>query len=254
MEREEEFGRQLASLRRELRALGEGLHRLRIEDARIVYSGQVRSVLEERVRRYYAPAANGGRARCADPTGCAIDAVAFIDQALSAYRESGQEAGVLVVEEQATRLRDRGADGCPRCLDMRMDVAAEMRRYLEIGAGWAEQLGPGPNAEAAARDEAPEKVEAFLAPLCSSMRVGVMMLLDEGPMSLAEMSRRTSLVKGHLQFHLRSLTGAGLVDFDRRTKLYELSGRGGTALAGVLELMRRCEMAGGGGADGASGE
>jgi DNA-binding transcriptional ArsR family regulator len=238
MMQDDEVKRQLASLRADVQALGDDLHRLRQEDVRAVYTEQIRSVLEERVHQHFAPGRMKGRT-CRDPAGCAIDVTTFIGRALSAFKERGMQAGMKVVQDYERHL-DQSKEACRGCLEFKKGIAAEIHNYLDISLGFERHIEPdGRTFPTSAAEVSPEEVEAFLAPLSSAVRVRLLLLLRKEGMSLAEMSRNTGLVKGHLQFHLRSLTEAGLVDFDRRSKVYSLSGRGADVLGGVIDLMRK---------------
>jgi DNA-binding transcriptional ArsR family regulator len=235
---DDEVKKQLASLRADVQALGDDLHRLRQEDVRAVYTEQIRSVLEERVQQHFASPKMRGKV-CRDPAGCAIEITTFVGRALSAYKEAGMAAGMKVVRDYEIRL-GREKDECPGCLDFKKTVAYEIRNYLDISIGFDRHVFPDAGwIQSDLAEVSPEAVESFLAPLSSAVRIRLMLLLRSEKMSLAEMSRSTGLVKGHLQFHLRSLIEAGLVDFDRRSKVYSLSGRGSLVLSGVTELMRK---------------
>lgn len=237
---DDEVKKQLASLRADVQALGDDLHRLRQEDLRTVYSEQIRSVLEERVLEHFS-SRRKGKNGCEDPAACAIEVSSFITRSMAAYKESGLEAGKKVLDGFEAHLREAKATECTDCAEFKRSIAAEIRNYFDISVDWRRQLEPGALTRKRKTAELtvtrPEEVEAFLAPLSSAVRVRLMMLLKDEGMSLAELSRRTALVKGHLQFHLRSLTEAGLVNFDRRTKVYDLSTKGDLVLDGILVLM-----------------
>jgi DNA-binding transcriptional ArsR family regulator len=238
---DEEVRKQLASLRAEVQALGNDLHRLRREDVHDVFSDQVRSVLEEKVQQHFASAKSRGRSGCNDPARCAIEITAFVAKTLAAYKDSGQATAAKVVQEFLEHLAKDRAKECRNCAEFKRSIAADMRNYLEISMGFDQYLAPDSLRGGLAKPSAarPEEVEAFLAPLSNSVRVRLLLLLREEELSLAEMSRRTDLKKGHLQFHLRPLTEAGLVDFNSRTKIYGISAKGGLALNGILALMER---------------
>jgi len=239
---DDEVKEQLASLRAAVQALGDDLHRLRQEDLRTVYSEQIRSVLEERVLQHFSPRRRGKNG-CKDPATCAIEVSSFITRSMAAYKESGLEAGKKVLDGLETQLREAKDTECSSCAEFKRSIAAEIRNYLDLSADWRRQLEPGARARKSGTAKQivprPEEVEAFLAPVSSTVRVRLMMLLKNEGLSLAELSRRTTLVKGHLQFHLRSLTEAGLVNFDRMTKVYDLSTKGELVLDGILMLMRK---------------
>ncbi|HSV42093.1 MAG TPA: winged helix-turn-helix domain-containing protein, partial [Methanomassiliicoccales archaeon] len=85
----------------------------------------------------------------------------------------------------------------------------------------------------------PEDMEGRLAPLSNATRLRVMALLYTSSRSFTEMGRELGMQKGHLQFHLRKLVGAGYVLIDRRTHQYTISEKGALAVDGLCRLLPR---------------
>jgi len=122
-----------------------------------------------------------------------------------------------------------------------------MREYLAVSERVSQQARPpsGPRASplGAERPLSSAAVENALAPLSSSRRIDIMMLLAKDDESLATLSKALDMKKGHLQFHLNVLSDAGYIAYDRKSRLYALTNKGGRALEGIARLMERIEAA-----------
>lgn len=83
----------------------------------------------------------------------------------------------------------------------------------------------------------PSEAEDALVPLSNSRRISILRLLASHDMKFTEISTSLGLKTGHLQFHLRTLSRAGYIKIDRRTKNYSISNKGKTALSWVEGLV-----------------
>jgi DNA-binding HxlR family transcriptional regulator len=88
-----------------------------------------------------------------------------------------------------------------------------------------------------ARSDLPdEKVGEALVPLAHSARISILSALSPGSLAFSDMSQKVGLRTGHLQFHLKTLIKAGLVEKEGRRGHYRMTEKGRKALAGSRRL------------------
>lgn len=219
---------QIEALRSEVRRLNDSFVSLRDEDVRRVFAQQVRPVLVERIDREL------GWPRAAGSGECRGALVEWTDAVLDAFERGGRSGGVRFLERNGAHGALR-ACGTPEADPLADELEALMRSYLD-SYGSALRF-PGAAPERGTEALSPEGVEAALGPLSNAIRITILQHLSRESEGLASLSRAVGLQKGHLQFHLRSLLGAGYIEYDRKSRLYLLSPRGRSALDGLARLM-----------------
>ncbi len=85
----------------------------------------------------------------------------------------------------------------------------------------------------------PERMETYLTPLSSAIRLKILAMLYTSSRSFTEISKELDMKKGHLQFHLRKLVDAGYVSVDPRTHLYCIEEEAFLILGGLGRLFSK---------------
>jgi DNA-binding transcriptional ArsR family regulator len=224
---------QIDALRLEVRKLNDSFVSLRDEDIRKVMVQQARPVLVERIDRVL------GWSNSVDDRACRDALVRWTDEAFEALERGGRAGGLRFLEGRRARSVIGQCDR-PEVGGLADDLEAQMRSYLDTYS--AVLRFPGARERPRADETSigrlsPDRVEEMLSPLSSRVRITIMQHLSAEDDGLASMSRALGLQKGHLQFHLRSLLDGGYIDYDRKSRLYSLSGRGKRALDGLARLM-----------------
>lgn len=235
---------QLDALRSEVRALGNSIVGIKREDFARAYSEQIRSILLEKIDRGLAElgsAAAGSKEECRDRL---ID---LVDSVIALYQAGSKEAALNVLDEFRSEIANGKAPFNERQFSrLARDIIRQTRSYLEldrlINKPTQSILGAPRAAASPKAILSPVAAEKVLAPLSSSWRMNLLLLLSEDRRSLAELSKELGIQKGHLQFHLKALSNADYIRYDRRTHLYSITGRGSIALDGVAELVGRLEQ------------
>lgn len=232
---------QLDVLRSEVRALGSSVAGIKREDFARAYAEQIRSILLERIDRALAEMVDaGGREEARSRL------VEMVDRSVASYQVGSKEQALSVLDEfQEEIVNGTAPFNDRRYSRLAQDLIRQIRSYLElekiVNKPTQSVLGD-PRAPTATKEVlSPVAAEKALAPLASSWRMNILMLLSMDSRSLAELSKELGVQKGHLQFHLRSLSNADYIRYDRRTHLYSLTERGSIALDGVAELVGRLE-------------
>jgi DNA-binding transcriptional ArsR family regulator len=245
--RASEIKAQIESLQTEVRGINTLLQRIQTEDLRRVYGSQIRSVLVEKVQRFFEKEIEKG----AGPTGWFEEfegrVIAMIDQTISAYQLLDRQGATKVLEGYIDGEWPEGPEeSFRRCMRLVNDIAEQFDNYFTISDGWNEQISrPGTSLKVSLSENdvlSPEKVERLIGPLSNAIRVGVLLELRAREGGLTELGRRMGLQKGHLQFHVKILSEAGYVLLDRRTRLYLLTPRGERALKGLGEMVKDLEQ------------
>lgn len=237
---------QLDALRSEVRALGNSVMGIRREDFARTFIEQIRPILLERIDRALGEV---GEAEAGTPSKKEFRStlVGLVDRTMAAYREGSARKAFDVLEEFQSEIDMGKAPYNERWRSkMAQDLVRQLRSYLEVEKAIhrPEQSVLG-TPRAISHSKAilsPVAAEKALAPLSNSWRMNILLLLSEDSRSLAELSKELGIQKGHLQFHLKSLSNSDYISYDRRTHLYSLTGRGAIALDGVAELVARLEQ------------
>ena len=87
-----------------------------------------------------------------------------------------------------------------------------------------------------------EKAESLIAPLANARRLEIMGLLSENEKTFSDISRKTGLRTGHLQFHLRILEKGSYIENDKKTKTYRLTEKGRTAAGFIVGFMKETDL------------
>jgi len=242
----EDLNKQLESLLSEVRQLSSSVVRLRHDDYRMVFGEQIRTILLERLERHFSNrhmADIDGSDAGSELKGRLADAIAMV---VDSYQRDGTEAASLLLDQLGGPLgRIPMAPGDRNFVS---ELLEQIRDYFVTSNHLSRQVDVPPrhNSLLKGRDRnlSPELVESTLGPLANARRIDLLLRLSEGSDSLAGLSKRTGLQKGHLQFHLRVLLKAALVHYDKKGHLYSLTSQGATALDEVSRLIDRLAPAG----------
>lgn len=231
--------RQLDSLREEIRDLNASLVRLRPEDIRTVYGDQTRSVLMEWIERFFQQRAQkaGNGDEEARLQARLIEIVGLTDQAI---RGHGRDHTLIALDQLETDFLPP-SKGDHQLRRFVLNLVSQSRYYIEDSDVMVQEVGPATiraAVPALSNDEAlsPTTVEWVLGPLSNSLRIRILMLLSKGDERLVDLCESMNMQKGHIQYHLRTLMGNRYIIYDRKSRLYSITGRGRVALDGLAKL------------------
>ena len=103
---------------------------------------------------------------------------------------------------------------------------------IELSAKLSGSLAP----QTPKADLPDQQVGDALVPLAHSARISILSSLSQGSLAFMEMSHKVGLRTGHLQFHLKTLMNAGLVEKEGTRGHYRMTEKGRKALAGSRRL------------------
>lgn len=216
---------------------------LRQDDVRLVMGEQIRTVLQERIERFFTDKDNVKAIGPAQADVYERELSRFLDEFISLFERGGTERALLRLVEYESSARENTPEGTSAAYMEFLDgLFQQMRSYMAT----SERLAPiKPSRKTTMTDTtfavgedgpSPIEVESALSPLSNSWRIQLLMLLLRGDESLAALSKEIGLQKGHLQFHLNSLIGADYIRYERKTHLYSVTPRGRKAIEGALKL------------------
>lgn len=243
--RADEVKEQLESLRSEVQDMGRALHQLRSQDVIWVFGEQIRPVLEEKVRRYFNQMRKMSNDISASDLAKAENMlIDLVHEVVSCYQNMGRDkALVLLAERNAKIVLNDETDVNMALEGILPEIEEQIRLYFDVSLELDGQLRFATNraTDITAVPEAvrPIDVERALSSLGNAIRFELMISLRKRNMGLTELSRLLGLQKGHLQFHIKSLVESGFIKMDTRTRQYSLTRKGGAALAGTEELVRK---------------
>lgn len=234
--RNEELRKQIEALRSEVRALGDSFQSLRQDDVRTALVRQIRPVLMDMVDRDLDEDVFLAMPR-SELAVLRRDISRWLEGALDAFGRENSRGGMEYLQKHpAGRVVE----------DLGIDQAEELMRSLEaqlvsyfntytnaLQVGSSGVTGPGPGSAVLS----PSAAEAALGPLSSSIRISILQRLSDEDDGLAALSRYLNMKKGHLQFHLKVLVDAGYISYDRKSRLYSISGRGRVALDSISNML-----------------
>jgi DNA-binding transcriptional ArsR family regulator len=226
----DELREQIEALRAEVRQLNDSFATLREEDVRDVFVQQVRPVLVERIDRTLGWPGSSGNREVRDAL------VEWVDSTLDAFERGGRAEGLRYLKRRSARSVTGGRDDAGLA-ELSEGIGSQLRSYIDLYGRVLRMPGERPLTVSSGITLSPEKAEATLGPLSNRIRISILQRLSVEADGLASLSRALGLQKGHIQFHLRSLLDGGYIDYDRKSRLYSLSLRGGRALDWLARMM-----------------
>jgi len=239
----EEIHQQLEELRHEVRALKTSINTLRQDDLREVYGEQIKPILIERIERF--PSKQLDDLPDEVKTKFKLMLIRYVEEVVEAFQTQGKGAALTALESSERELRNS-----IRPIDVSRskfvsELTQQIRDYLEVSDRVFSQtfsISPLPqstNADSLSSRPPSSSIEKVLGPLSNAWRIDLLNLLMRGDESLASLSKALVIKKGHLQFHLRSLTDSGLIQYDKKSRQYTITERGAFALEGITKLVER---------------
>lgn len=222
----------LEALQKELDELGhtisesrsEALRQQVLDDLRALLGEYNREILEAEIERLRPTSSCKKREAC---FGLIRDALGEARAAYEKGDDSGARAALanLVDAKAMAHCQD---DACSAKAD---HLVEETARMIDLSSRLGNSLPPQ------ARSDLPdEKVGEALVPLAHSARISILSALSPGSLAFSDMSQKVGLRTGHLQFHLKTLIKAGLVEKEGRRGHYRMTEKGRKALAGSRRL------------------
>ena len=211
---------------------------MRHDDYRMVFGEQIRTILIERRERHFA---KRGMADIDEGSELKNRLAELIVRVIDSYQQDGTETASLLLDELGGSL-DRPSMAAPD-RTFASELLEQMRDYFITSNNLSRQVdGPARhNSLLTGRKSSlsPELVENTLSPLANARRIDLLLRLSDESDSLAGLSKGMGLQKGHLQFHLRTLLKAALIQYDKKSHLYSLTSQGAIAIDEVSRLIDR---------------
>lgn len=237
--RNEDLKQQIEALRSEVRALSYTFRDLRQDEVRRVFGEQVRPILAERIERTFEELQDDRPKDAVKLMTQKEELVSWMDAVLEVFMESGKVPALSYMDEVPARGSVRRTRH-PQLLTLVDDLETQLRSYFDTydrvlrSAGDARRVivQPGPPI----KDPSPDDLSDMIGPLANPIRIRILRLLQIEDDGLSDLGRSLGMQKGHLQFHLRSLTSSGYVTYDDKSHLYSLSPRGRKALDGLATM------------------
>jgi DNA-binding HxlR family transcriptional regulator len=222
----------LEALQRELDELGETISESRSETLRHQVLDDLRALLGEYNREILEAEMERLRpsSSCKNREVCLGLIKNTLGEARAAY-EKGDDATAraalahLVDEKSMAHCHD------PDCSARADHLVEETARMIDLSSRLGSSLPQQLKA-----DLPDEKVGEALMPLAHSARISILSSLSPGGLAFSDMSQKVGLRTGHLQFHLKTLMKAGLVEKESRRGHYRMTEKGRKALAGSRRL------------------
>jgi DNA-binding transcriptional ArsR family regulator len=214
---------------------------LRHDDYRMVFGEQIRRILIERVERHFARRSTNVIDEDDEGSRLKESLVRLVDRVVESYQRDGTVTASLLLDELGGSL-DRSSMNVPDRTFV-SELLDQMRDYFITSNKLSWQVDDPTRRNSlfsgGKSDPSPELVEKTLSPLASARRIDLLRRLSNESDSLARLSRGTGMQKGHLQFHLRILLKAGLVQYDRKSRLYSITSQGAVAIDEISRLICR---------------
>jgi DNA-binding HxlR family transcriptional regulator len=222
----------LEALQKELDELGETISESRsaalrhqvLDDLRALLGEYNREILESEIERLRPTSSCKKRDACLE----------LIRNALGEARAAYEKGDDATARAALANLVD--AKAMAHCQDATCSAKTdhlfeETSRMISISS----RLGSSIPQQV--RAEVPdEQVGEALMPLAHSARISILSSLSPGSLAFSDMSNKVGLRTGHLQFHLKTLIKAGLVEKEGKRGHYRMTEKGRKALAGSRRL------------------
>ncbi len=241
---EKDIWQQLESLRHEVRELGLSIFGLRQDDLRTVFGGQIASVLDERIERFFTEQRQLASDRAALDK-IEIDTKGLVRDVIDLFQMEGKDKAMEKLDEHVLKIHGLNllleSSEIPSFL---FDIVQQMRSYFTLSdtifqtnARTKEPYRPQGEVLKERGPDFSKTAEDILGPLASSWRLELLRLISLEEDGLAGLSRKMGLKKGHLQFHIGSLMDAGYIRYDKKGHIYLITRKGKVALEMVGRLV-----------------
>jgi DNA-binding transcriptional ArsR family regulator/DNA-binding transcriptional MerR regulator len=237
---------ELRSLRTDLDIYSDRVVRLRLEDFRGMFIEQMREILAQEGRQAFDRDLSSVQreATCELRTPCQKQLSEMMEAVISRLQKDDQK-GAMELLEGTSKLICGESTPCEdsECSRNVAETMRSVKAILSVYFILRSRLAIGPEDlmlnSTRPVEQDPVEMERAIGPLSNARRIRILRMLRESGRTLTEIGRGLGMKTGHLQFHMRSLTEAGYVSVDRRSRLYSLTDKGEMALKGMGELMDR---------------
>lgn len=224
-----------------MRQLSSSVVRLRQDDYRSVFGEQIRTILFEKIERHFTNESKIDIDESDDGDRLKDRLADLIARVVDSYQRDGTEEASLLLYGLGGSL-DRSSMTAPERTFV-SELLEQIRDYFVTSNNLSRQVDDPPrrNTLLTGRKSSisPELVETTLSPLASAKRIDLLLRLSGESESLAGLSKGMGLQKGHLQFHLKILLNAALIQYDKKSRLYSLTSQGAVAIDEVSRLIDR---------------
>ena len=218
---------EIKALKSDLSAFNDQMVSLRYEDLKAAFLEQIRMAVGEEGKCAFQNDTSilHGTSRCGHKVECLRELEKAVDGAASSFMRDDLPNSWRILDEVEALIKG----DCSPCQDKECSqIAAEtlrrVRAILHVYEGLAGRLGPKIDLkkenDRQHHNSTAEEIESVLDPLANAWRIKVLTVLRRGDSSLSELGRAVEIKTGHLQFHLRALTGAGFISLDRPTQVH----------------------------------
>ena len=244
--KDQDVHEQILALRKEFGALSDSLLNLRREETRRVAGSQWRSILKERIDRFFSQTNSDG-----DPAEENIgihkaELEELVDRFIDAFQTHGGDRASRVLEEFEDYLSpERSGHLDSDFVRFAYEIVRQMKEYLEVSENLTDPVKRGagsllgPSRSFASISLSPTAAESILSPLANAWRIDILLRLAREDENLTDISTALGLKKGHLQFHLTRLLESGYIRYDRKTRLYSITSQGIIALDEITKMVER---------------
>lgn len=240
--------REIQDIKRDMGSFGDRLVRLKYLDLKNVFVEEMRLAMVEEGRRSFGHGLDiiDGTSDCPIKQRCTEQLSMAVETSIQAF-EKGDLADAAAMLERTEGLLCGEESPCQSdaCSRQAADTVRKVRTILAVYTRLSEDLRVR-EAERTSFLTVPrvpewsaEDAEKALGPLSNAWRIRVLRLLRDGGRSLSELGKELDMKTGHLAFHMKTLTEAGYVAADRRSRLYSLTSKGRTALGCVDDMLAK---------------
>jgi len=234
--------KRLEDLRHEMDSINLSIASLRSDEMTKAFREQIGASFLENNRNAFRSAMEG----------CDLGAMPFpretldelsnlYDDAIARYEKDDMGGAMSILEElisviDRTLGSEQGAGSAPRLLGAVNNTMQQMALMETLRSKVGRPMLRR-SCESVFGGLEPEKVESYLSPLASAVRIKILAMLYTSARSFTEMSRELDMKKGHLQFHLKRLSEANYIKVDPRTHLYSIEGSAFLIMDGLGKLL-----------------
>ncbi|MGE5379377.1 MAG: winged helix-turn-helix domain-containing protein [Candidatus Saccharibacteria bacterium] len=240
---------QIRALRQEVGELNDSLLNLRREDAKRILGEQWRSVLLEKIERFFQAEQGAAIDKAHQQKKANLEDL--VRRFIANYLAYGKEMAAQTIDDFEAAISKEYSSGYDLGLiRFTFELIRQMRGYLDVSDTIMNPVQPkagsllGPSKPSNKNSLSPSMAEAVLSPLANAWRINILLRLADEDDSLAELSRALGLKKGHLQFHLNDLLSAKYIQYNRKSHLYSITPQGTIALDEIAKLIDRLNSIG----------
>jgi DNA-binding HxlR family transcriptional regulator len=242
-------------IRKDVEALSDSLVNVRFDELKAAIVEQVKAIFSEHSRMLFESELErmSEFSSCPSKKECMEDLARSQQEMLAAFKRDDFTGALMAAEDMEARIGGKQT----RCRDSKCSKYTleamhqvkllvsltdnlKFRDYIQPDTGFMRlSAGRVKRGMGNGREVDAENVSALMEQLSSPWRIQVLEMLAMDDLNFAEISRKSGLKTGHLQFHLRVLTQNGYIRNNKRRRLYSITRKGMTALDALQEFSEK---------------